>query len=403
MARFARNAGNLEESATMRLLGRAKQMKMAGETVISFGAGEPDFDTPDHVKEAAIRAIREGFTKYTPPAGIPELRAAAAEKFRRDGLDGVTPDRVMVGIGAKSLLFDAITVLCEEEDEVIVPAPYWLSYPEMIRSTGAKCVLVTTSPKDRYVIDPDRIAAAITARTKAIILNSPGNPTGTVQPDDVQRAIGLLAAKHGIFVLSDEIYEHMAYPPARFASFARVCPEAKDVTLLVNGTSKAWSMTGWRVGFAAGPKDLVEKMVTLQGHETSGPPGICQRAALAALTGPLEPVLAMRDAFDRRRRVMVDALCRIKDVECPSPDGAFYCLPDVSRLFGRRLSGGGNDGTVMKDAPTLANALLDRLKIATVPGDAFGAPYALRLSYACSEADITKGVRLLSDFLGSLS
>ncbi len=397
MPRFARNAGSLEESATMRLLGRAKQMRSKGIDVVSFGAGEPDFDTPDHVKEAAIRAIHEGFTKYTPPAGIPELRAAAAEKFRKDGLEGTTPERVIVGIGAKSVLFDAITVLCEEGDEVVVPAPYWLSYPEMVRSTGARCVLVKTEPKDRYVIDPDRLAAALSPRTKAIVLNSPGNPTGTVQPDEVQRAIGLLAAKRGIVVLSDEIYEHMAYPPARFASFARLCPEAKDVTVLVNGTSKAWSMTGWRIGFAAGPKDLIDRMITLQGHATSGPPGICQRAALAALQGPMDAVFRMRDAFDRRRHLMLDALAKIPDVACPVPDGAFYALPDVSAFFGRRF-----DGTVLASAPALAETLLDRFHVATVPGDAFGAPYALRLSYACSEDHIRRGMEALEGFLRAL-
>jgi aspartate/methionine/tyrosine aminotransferase len=268
----------------------------------------------------------------------------------------------------------------------------------MVKSTGATPVFVETTPADRYVIDPDRVAAAVTPRTRAILLNSPGNPTGTVQPDEVQRAIGLLAAKHGFFVISDEIYEHMAYAPARFASFARLCPEARDVTLLVNGTSKAWSMTGWRIGFGAGPKDLIDRMVVLQGHATSGPPGICQKAALAALHGPLEAVHRMRDAFDRRRRLMVDALCRIEGVTCPAPDGAFYALPDVSSFFGRRL-----DGKVLEDAPALAESLLERAKIASVAGDAFGAPYAIRFSYACSEEDVRRGTAALGAHLRSLS
>ena len=398
MVRYARHAGHVTESATMRIIARAKKMRQAGEDVIAFGAGEPDFDTPDHVKEAAIRAIREGFTKYTPAAGIPELRAAVAEKFRHDGFEGVIPETTMIGVGAKSLLYDAIQVLCEEGDEVVLVAPYWVSYPEMVRSTGAQTVVVETSPKDNYVVDPDRLAAAVTSRTKAIVLNSPGNPTGTVLPDDVQRQIGLIALRHGAFVIADEIYEHLAYPPARFASFARLCPEAKDLTLLVNGTAKAYSMTGWRIGFAAGPADLIVRMIRLQGHETSGPPGICQKAALAALTGPMEPVLAMREAFDRRRRLMVDALRKIPGIDCPTPDGAFYALPGVASFFGRRCN-----GKALTDAPTLAEALLERERLAVIPGDAFGAPYAIRLSYACSEEDVRRGVERLARFLGGLS
>jgi aspartate/methionine/tyrosine aminotransferase len=397
MPRFARHAGDLRESATMRLLSRARQMKEAGEHVFSFGAGEPDFDTPAHVKEAGIKAIRDGFTKYTPPAGIPELRAAVAAKFRADGLEGTTPERTIVGVGCKSVLFDAIQVLCEEGDEVVVPTPYWVSYPEMVRATGARCVFVETSPKDRYVIDPDRLAKAVGPRTKAILLNSPGNPSGTVQPDEVQRAIGRLAAERGVFVISDEIYEHLAYAPARFSSFARLCPEAKDVTLLVNGTSKAYSMTGWRIGFGAGPKDLIERMILLQGHETSGPPGFCQKAALAALTGPIEPIHAMRDAFDRRRGMMVEALCSVEGLECPTPDGAFYALPDVRAFFGRR-----SNGKVVSDSATLAEAILEQAKVAVVTGDAFGAPYALRLSYACADDDIRRGSAALLSFFASL-
>jgi aspartate aminotransferase len=268
----------------------------------------------------------------------------------------------------------------------------------LLPGDGAGDGRVETSPKDAFRIDPDRIARAVTKRTKAIVLNSPGNPTGTVQPDEVQRAIGRLAASKGIWVISDEIYEHMAYAPARFASFARLSPEARDVTLLVNGTSKAYSMTGWRIGYAAGPTELIDRMVKLQSHSTSGPPGICQKAALAALTGPMEPILAMRDAFDRRRRLMVDAVCRIPDVVCPTPDGAFYALPDVRRFFGRRFA-----GKAVPDAVALSEALLEHAKVAVVPGDAFGAPYAIRLSYACSERDVTRGVARLSEFLGSLA
>ena len=397
MPRFARNAGSLLESATMRIIGRAKQMQSAGEDVVSFGAGEPDFDTPEHVKEAAIRAIREGFTKYTPAAGIPELRAAVAAKFRADGFEGLTPERTIVGIGAKSVLFDAIAVLCEEGDEVVVFAPYWLSYPEMVRATGAKVVVVETDAKSNFVIDPDRFRDAITPRTKAVILNSPGNPTGTVQPDAVQRAIGLLAAKHGIVVISDEIYEHLAYAPAKFTSFARLCPEAADLTVLVNGMSKAFSMTGWRIGFAGGSADLIGRMVRLQGHATSGPPGICQKAAVAALTGPMDSVYAMRDAFDRRRRAMIAGLEQIEGLEVPTPDGAFYALPGVKAFLGRSY-----EGKTLATPAELAEALLEREKVAVVAGEPFGAPTAIRLSYACSEATIAKGIERLTRFFHAL-
>ncbi len=397
MPRYATHAGNLYESATMRLIARAKQMKAAGVDVVSFGAGEPDFDTPDHVKEAAIRAIREGFTKYTAVAGIPELRDAVARKFREDGLDGCRPEHTMVGVGAKSVLFDAIQVLCQEGDEVVVFAPFWLSYPEMVRATGATTVVVETDAAANYVIDPARFAAALTTRTRAVILNSPGNPTGTVQPDEVQREIGRLAAARGIVVISDEIYEHLAYAPARFSSFARLCPEARDVTLLVNGTSKAYSMTGWRIGYAGGPADLVERMITLQGHSTSGPPGICQRAAFAALTGPLEPVQAMRTAFDRRRRLMVDALCRIPGIVCPIPDGAFYALPGVGEFLGKSF-----EGRRLAAPADLCEVLLEHAKVAVVAGEPFGAPTSIRLSYACSDEMIVKGMARLDSFFRAL-
>ena len=381
----------------MAIIGRAKQMQAAGEDVVSFGAGEPDFDTPDHVKEAGIKAIREGFTKYTPAAGIPELRAAIASKFRADGFEGLTPARTIVGIGAKSVLFDSISVLCEEGDEVIVFAPYWLSYPEMIRSTGAKVVVVETEAKSGFVIDPDRFRAAITSKTKAVVLNSPGNPTGAVQPDAVQHAIGVLAAKHGVVVIADEIYEHLAYAPAKFTSFARLCPEARDLTVLVNGMSKAYSMTGWRIGFAGASDDIIGRMVRLQGHATSGPPGICQRAAVAALTGPIDSVRTMRDAFDRRRKSMVAGLKRIPGLDVPTPEGAFYVLPGVAKFLGSTYK-----SKKLSTSAELAEALLEHEKVAVVAGEPFGAPTSIRLSYACSEAMIAKGLERLTRFFGEV-
>jgi aspartate aminotransferase len=304
-----------------------------------------------------------------------------------------------VGVGAKSVLFDAVTVLCQEGDEVVLFAPYWLSYPEMVASTGAKPVIVAiaTEASAGYAIDAARFEAAITPRTKAVVVNSPGNPTGAVQSAETLRRIGEMAVRRGIIVISDEIYEHLAYAPAKFVSFARACPEARATTLLVNGTSKAYSMTGWRIGYAAGPRDLVERMVRLQGHATSGPSGICQKAALAALTGPVEPVVAMREAFDRRRRLMVDALCRVPGLTCPVPEGAFYALPEVHGVLGRSIG-----GRKIEDVSTLAEAILEVAKVAVVSGDPFGAPKAIRLSYACSEDAIKRGVSRLDALFRSL-
>lgn len=394
---FSPFAGTLPESQTLAITARAKRMKAEGMDVAPFAAGEPDFDTPDHVKEAGIQAIRDGLTKYAPVPGILPLKEAVAEKFRANGLEGLTPDRTLVSGGAKGVLYFALQVLLREGDEVLLPTPAWLSYPKMVQAAGGRSVFVDTSPEDAYVIDPAKVRAAVTPRTRAIILNSPGNPTGAVQPEEVYAEIGRIAAEHGLLVISDEIYEYLTYAPARFRSFAAAAPEAADLTLLVNGVSKSYAMTGWRIGYGAGPKELIQRMTRLQSHATSGTPEICQRAALAALTGPTDALEAMSSVFASRRDVMCEELGVLDELRFRTPDGAFYVFPDVSAFLGRRF-----EGRVVETVGDLAELIITHARAAVIPGSVFEAPYAIRFSYACSEDDIRRGVRRVVEFLKAL-
>ncbi len=397
MLEFSPAAGGLAESQTLAITATAKRMKAEGIDVAPFAAGEPDFDTPEVAKNAAIAAIHAGKTKYGPAAGIAALREAVAARLAATGLEGLTADRTIITPGAKGTLYLALQVLLAPGDEVIIPTPCWLSYPKMVQACGGTSVYVKTSAADGYVIDPEAVRAAITPRTKAIILNSPGNPTGAVQPDDVQAAIGRIAVERGIGVISDEIYEHLVYAPASFTSFAALAPEARDVTLIVNGVSKAYAMTGWRIGYGAGPKDWVARMIRLQSHALSGPPDITQEAALAALTGPTDALETMRAAFTERRAVMHAALAAIPDLQVPLPDGAFYMLPDVGAYLYAS-----HDGEPIGSSTRLAALLLEHAHAAVVPGDVFEAPTTIRFSYACSEDDIRAGVGRVADFLASL-
>jgi aspartate aminotransferase len=366
--------------------------------VAPFAAGEPDFDTPEHVKQAGIRAIAEGRTKYGPAAGLPRLREAVAARMAATGYEEITAGRTIVCAGAKGALYFGLQVLLEPGDEVIVPTPCWLSYAKMIQAAGGRSVFVPTSADDGYAIDPQRVEAAITSRTKAIILNSPGNPTGAVQPDDVQRALGEIAVRRGVAVISDEIYEHLVYAPARFRSFSALAPEAHDLALIVNGVSKAYAMTGWRIGWAGGPDAWVQRMIRLQSHALSGPPDIAQCAALAALTGPDACLRAMRAAFAERRGVMVEALRAIPDVTCPQPDGAFYVLLDVAPYLDAL-----HEGQLIATSTRLAALLLEHAHAAVVPGDVFEAPTTIRFSYACGQDDIRAGTQRVAAFLETLT
>lgn len=397
MPSFARHAGNLVESETLAIAAKANALKAQGIRVAPFAAGEPDFPTPAHIAEAGIEAIRQGRTKYTPSAGIAPLRAAVAARLASAGYAGLTPERTLVSVGAKGVLYLALQVLLEEGDEALVPAPAWLSYAKMVQAAGARTVFVPTRPTDGFVIDPDALRRAITPRTRLVLLNSPGNPTGAVQPDDVLRAVARLALEHGLWIVSDEIYEDLCYPPARFRSLAAVAPEAHERLLVVSGVSKAYSMTGWRIGYGGGPSDLVQRMIRLQSHALSGPPDICQAAALAALTGPQDEVARMRGVFQQRRDVMHALLGALPGVTCRRPDGAFYMLPDVSSWYGRSFR-----GQKVADATALAALLMEHAHAAVVPGDPFEAPYAVRFSYACSEDDIRTGLARIARFAAEL-
>ena len=398
MLTFASHAGALPASETLAITARAKEMRAKGIDVAPFAAGEPDFDTPEHVKAAAIRALHEGKTKYAPAAGIAPLREAVAARFRENGYDDLKAEDTIVGPGAKGVLYLALQVIVAGGDEVVIPTPAWLSYDKMVIAAGGRPVFVPTRPEEGYRIDPERVRAAITPRKRAIVLNSPGNPTGAVQPDEVQAAIGRIAAEKKVFVISDEIYEHMVYAPATFRSFAKLAPEARPYTLLVNGVSKAFAMTGWRIGYGGGPKDLVQRMTRLQSHATSGTPEFCQVGALAALEGPTDSLRAMAATFQRRRDVMDEGLRRIPGLRYRKPDGAFYLFPDVSAYLGRSYR-----GTKVKDVSTLGQLTIEHAHAAVVPGDVFEAPFAIRFSYACSEDHIRRGCERVAKLFAELS
>jgi aspartate aminotransferase len=387
MRKLSRRAGHLAESITFALDTRAKALIAKGERVIRFGVGEPDFDTPEHIKAAARRALEGRVGGYTPVAGTPELREAVAAAFRRTGVAAEAAG-VIASCGVKHSLFNAIAVLAEEGDEVVLPAPYWVSYPSMIEAAGAKAVVVDTRP-DGCVLTPERLAAALTPRTRVLILVSPGNPTGVTMTRAQLAAVGEVLARHPqVTVVADEIYEHLVYG-VEFVPFAVACPALADRTVTARGVSKSFAMTGWRIGYATGPRDVIDAMVRFQSHTTSNPTAIAQAATVAALNGPMEPVEAMREAFDRRRRLMARLLEGIKGFKLFPPTGAFYCFPDIAPCLRGRT--------------TLAftEALLDKERVVTVPGEAFGAPTNLRLSYACSEADIEEGCARLKRFAES--
>ena len=387
MLRLSRRAGRMGESVTLAISARAKQMAAAGERVISLAAGEPDFDTPEHIKEAARRALDGRVGGYTPVAGTPALREAIAEDFGRCGID-TEPARVLASCGAKHSLFNALAVLLDDGDEAILPSPYWVSYPSMIQAAGGAAVVVDTRP-DGCVLTPERLEAALTERTKVLVMVSPGNPTGVTHSPEQLAALGeVLAGRHEVCVVSDEIYRHLVYEGTVFSAFAAACPGLADRTVTVQGVSKSYAMTGWRIGYATGPADVVKAMIRFQSHSTSNPTAISQAATIAALTGPMAPVEEMLRAFDRRRRLMVEKLSAISGMSLFPPTGAFYCFPDIEAIL---------DG---RTALEFTEAFLERERVACIPGEAFGAPTCFRLSYACSEADIEEGCERLNRFVG---
>lgn len=385
----------ISESATLAVDARAKAMKAEGRPVIGFGAGEPDFPTPDYVVEAAVAAARDPrFHRYTPAAGLPELRAAIAEKTRRDSGYEVEPAQVLVTNGGKQAIYEAFAAMLDPGDEVLVIAPYWTTYPESIKLAGGVPVFVVTDESTGYRAGVEQLEAARTERTKVLVFVSPSNPTGAVYPREQVRAIGRWAHEHGLWVLTDEIYEHLVYGDAEFSSLPVEVPEIADRTVIVNGVAKTYAMTGWRVGWIIGPKDVVKAAGNLQSHATSNVANVSQAAALAAVSGDLTAVDAMREAFDRRRRTIVRMLNEIDGVLCPVPEGAFYVYPSVRGVLGRSIR-----GRTPHTSAELAEIILDEAEVAVVPGEAFGTPGYLRLSYALSDEDLVEGVSRVQKLL----
>ncbi len=374
----------LTPSLTLAIDSKAKAMRAEGIDVCGFGAGEPDFDTPEHIKEAAIKALQEGFTKYTPSAGLPELRTAISEKFSKDNSIDYKPNQVIVSNGAKQSCFNAILACCEPGDEVIIPAPYWLSYPDMVKLVGAEPVIVQTKASNAYKMTAEEFENAMTPRTKMVIINSPGNPTGSVYTREELEALVEVALTEDIFILSDEIYEKLIYDDASHVSVASLSKDAYDLTITVNGFSKAYAMTGWRLGYLGAPDHIAKVIDSLQSHSTSGPNSFAQKGAIAALKGSQQCVADMRDEFNVRREYMYERLAAIPNVSTVKPLGAFYMLADISK-FG--LS-----------STNFADRLLSKAEVAVVPGVAFGDDKTVRLSYATDLETIKTGLDRIEQF-----
>lgn len=396
-SRISERIAGISESATLAVTARAAAMRAEGRPVIGFGAGEPDFATPEPIVEAAVRACRDPrFHRYTPAAGLPELREAVAAKTKRDSGLSVEPSQVLITNGGKQAVYEAFATLLDPGDEVLLPAPYWTTYPEAIRLAGGVPVEVVTDESTGYRASLDQLEAACTERTKMLVFVSPSNPTGAVYPPDRVAEIGYWAAQRDVWVVTDEIYEHLVYGDAEFASMPVVVPQLTDRCVVLNGVAKTYAMTGWRVGWMLGPTDVVTAAANLQSHATSNVANVSQAAALAAVSGDLTAVAAMREAFDRRRRTMVRMLREIPGVACPEPEGAFYCYPSVLDVLGREIR-----GRRPQTSAELAELVLEEAEVALVPGEAFGTPGYVRLSYALGDDDLAEGIsrvgRLLAE------
>lgn len=393
---FSDRINNVAPSATLAVDSKAKAMKAAGVDVIGFGAGEPDFPTPADVVDAAVKACNDPRNyKYTPTAGLPELREAIAAKVLRDSGYEVSADQVVVTNGGKQAVYEAFQILLNDGDEVIIPTPYWTSYPEAVKLADGVPVEVFAGADVNFEPSLEALEAARTERTKAIIVNSPNNPTGAVWKPETVEAIGRWAVEHHIWIISDEIYEHLNYDDARTTYIGAAVPECRDQLLVLNGVAKTYAMPGWRVGWMVAPAEVAKAATKLQGHMTSNVANISQRAALAAVSGPLDEVYEMRKAFDVRRRAIVAALNDIEGVYCPTPTGAFYAFADITALLGKPL---GSNGTVCATSADFAAALLDEAHVAAVPGEAFGAPGYLRFSYALADDDLAEGMKRFKDW-----
>ncbi|HEX7096555.1 MAG TPA: pyridoxal phosphate-dependent aminotransferase [Acidimicrobiales bacterium] len=394
--RISRRVSAITESATLAVDAKAKAMRAAGKPVIGFGAGEPDFPTPQHIVDAAVEACRDPKNhRYSPTAGLPELREAIVAKTLRDSGWRTTADRVLVTNGGKHAVYNTFEALLNPGDEVLLPAPYWTTYPEPIALAGAKAVVLPTDASVGFKVTVDQLEAARTPATKALVFVSPSNPTGAVYSREETEAIGRWALEHGIWVVTDEIYEHLVYGDREFHSIATLVPELDDRLVVLNGVAKTYAMTGWRVGWMIGPPDLIKAATNLQSHSTSNVANVSQRAAIAALTGDLSAVAKMREAFDRRRVRMHAMLNEIDGVLCPEPEGAFYAFPSFEGVLGRTIAGRTASNTV-----ELAEIILDEANVAVVPGEAFGAPGYFRLSFALADDDLTEGITRIADLIG---
>jgi len=387
--KISKRAASLSPSLTLAIDSKAKQMKAAGEDVVGFGAGEPDFDTPQHIKDAAAQALAAGFTKYTPSSGIPELRQAIADKFKRENGLTYKPSQIIVNCGGKHSCFNVIMATCEEGDEVLIPAPYWLSYPEMAKMAGATAVILETNDKTEFKVTPEQLRNAITPNTRLFILNSPSNPTGSVYTPDEIKALGDICVEKGVLIMSDEIYEHLTYDGAVVKSVASFSQAHYEHTIIVHGLAKAWSMTGWRLGFLAAPEPIAKAIDAIQSHSTSNPTSFAQKGGVAALNGPQDHLKTWLAEFDKRRTFAWKKLNNIPGVTCVNARGAFYLFPNISKLG-------------LKSSDFCAR-LLEQEKVAAVPGIAFGADDYIRLSYATGMANIEKGLDRLDRFCRNLA
>ena len=395
MTRISRKVAAITESATLAVDAKAKALQAAGEHVIGFGAGEPDFPTPAPIVEAAVAACRdERNHKYSPAAGLPELREALVAKTARDSGFEATAAQVLVTNGGKQAVANTFQALLDPGDEVLLPAPYWTTYPESIALADGMPVVLPTTEETGFRVTVEQLDAAVTPRTKALLFVSPSNPTGAVYPPEQVEAIGRWAVERGIWVVTDEIYEHLTYGPHRFTSMPVLVPDLADTCVILNGVAKTYAMTGWRVGWMIGPRDVIAAAANLQSHTTSNVANVSQRAALAAVTGDLSAVAMMREAFERRGRIMQELLSAIPGVACIEPQGAFYCFPSFKGVLGRELA-----GRTPTTSLELSELLLDEVKVAVVPGEAFGAPGYARLSFALGDDDLVEGVERISKLL----
>ncbi|MCX8033703.1 MAG: pyridoxal phosphate-dependent aminotransferase [Thermodesulfovibrio sp.] len=395
---ISERAKKVKPSPTLAVDSKAKEMKTKGLDVVNFGVGEPDFDTPEHIKESAIKAIKDGFTKYTPVGGIDELKEAIIEKLEKENGLKYKKENILVSCGAKHSLYNIAQALFGPGDEVIIPAPYWVSYPDQVLLNDATPVIVDTYEKDDFMLLPEALKEKITPNTKAIIINSPSNPTGFIYDEKTLQAIAEIALKNNLYIISDEIYEKLIYDNNKHISIASFSEEIKEKTIVVNGLSKSHAMTGWRIGYAAGPVEIIKAMTNIQSQSTSNPTSIAQKAAVAALKGPQDFVEIMRKEFEKRRNYLVDELNKIFGISCKMPKGAFYAFPNVNKILSKKVN-----SYEINSSMDLSIYLLEKAQVALVPGSAFGAEGYIRISYATSIDNLKKGIERIKKALEEIS